>query len=423
MGKLKESDGSAFLETVKDWFAKADQSSLERYVSSFVGPVLDVQGFVRGDLNGHVIGLFEDRNRTKLLSLCYVVDPTESLCQTVKGKNYSVYLIKELKKTGLRWGILTNGNIWRLYNTKEKALYENFFEVNLSTVIENEDKLEAALFATLLNVQVFLVSESGNSSLDFSIYESEQTTKAIEEHLQNKMEDILGKICMGFIQSEGKKAYTDREKQVIFNNSIYFLYRLLFVLYAEARGFLPINNPKYKEKSITQLMETVDKSRIEGLPDPNGRSLWNVLSEVFNWINQGNRDLGIPPYNGGLFDDSEKPYLANHSINNAFLSDVLFNLGFKQEIDGVKKIRYDDLSVRHLGGLYEGILEYQLFIAPEQMVRRKQENVFKFIPSRLVGKIVRNDIVMKQGMYIFRSRVKNENYQEAIIPLSILSAT
>jgi hypothetical protein len=401
LAKFNESDGSGLFETVKDWFAKADRSSLGSYVSSFVGPVLDVQGFVRGDLSGNVIFLFEDRNRSRCLSLCYVVDSTESLDQTVKGKNFAVFLIKELKKAGLRWGILTNGRSWRIYYTKEKAVFENFFQIDLAQVIENRDKLEAALFVLFFNFQSFLLDGKNNCPLDSSKNESEDATRAIEEHLESKMEDILGKICVGFIESEGKKTYSENERRIIFNNSIYLLYRLLFVLYAEARGFLPVNNPQYKEKSVMRLMETVRKNKVEGLQDQQGRILWNTLSELFNWINQGNRALGIPPYNGGLFDDEEKPYLANHLINDAYLSDALFNLGFKEESSGIIQINYNDLSIRHLGGLYEGILEYQLFIAPERMVRRKQENVYKFIPVRSAGKIVRNDLVIEAGNVYF----------------------
>ena len=401
LAKLKDSDESAFFETLKEWFAKADMGSLINYVSSFVGPVLDVQGFVRGELSGNIISLFEDRNHTKPLSLCYVVDSAESLDQTVKGKNYAVSLIKELKLAGLRWGILTNGSSWRLYYTKEKALFETFFQIDIEKVVENKDKLETALFAQFFNSQSFFLDEKAKCHLDALRQESEEATREIEEHLQSKMEDILGKICMGFIKSEGKQSYTEEEKRAVFNNSIYLLYRLLFVLYAEARGFLPIQDPEYYEKSISKIMATVKDYHYKGAVNPREKVVWNSLSEVFNWINQGNHALGIPPYNGGLFDNDEKPYLANHSIDDAFLSEALFSLGYRERKDEVIPISYDDLSVRHLGSLYEGILEYQLFIAPERMVRRKEGNVYKFIPEHLAGKITRQDTVIEKGEVYF----------------------
>ena len=50
LAKLKDLDESSLLETLSEWFTKADKNSLGNYVSSFVGPVLDVQGFIRGEL-------------------------------------------------------------------------------------------------------------------------------------------------------------------------------------------------------------------------------------------------------------------------------------------------------------------------------------------------------------------------------------
>ena len=399
--KLKDSNESGILETLKDWFAKVDRSSLRNYVSSFVGPVLDAQDFVRGDLNGNIISLFEDRNRTKLLLLCYVVDSLESLDQTVKGKNYAVSLIKALKKAGLRWGVLTNGSSWRLYYTKEKALFETFFQIDLGRVIENKDKIDMALFVQFFNAPALMLDENGKCSLDTFRQESEEATKEIEEHLQGKMEDILGKICMGFIKSEGKQSYTEEEKRAVFNNSIYLLYRLLFVLYAEARGFLSIRDQEYYEKSISKIMVTVREYHCKGTANPLEKVLWNTLSEVFNWINQGNHALGIPPYNGGLFDNDEKTYLANHSIDDTYLSEALFSLGYREKKGEIIPISYDDLSVRHLGSLYEGILEYQLFIAPEKMVRRKEKDGYKFIPGRQAGKVTRTDTVIEKGAVYF----------------------
>ena len=401
LAKIQDSNGSSLLETLEEWFSKTDRSSLGNYVSSFVGPVLDVQGFVRGELSDNKIFLFEDRNRTKPLSLCYVVDSTESLDQTVKGKNYAVSLIKELKKAGLRWGILTNGSSWRLYYTKEKALFETFFQIDLGRVIENKDKREGALFTQFFNAQSFLLDEKGKCHLDRFRQESEEATREIEDHLQSKMEDILGKICMGFIKSEGKQSYTEEEKRAVFNNSIYLLYRLLFVLYAEARGFLPIQDPEYYEKSISKIMVTVREYHCKGVANPQQKVVWNTLSEVFNWINQGNHALGIPPYNGGLFDNDEKPYLANHSIDDAFLSEALFSLGYREKKDEIIPISYDDLSVRHLGSLYEGILEYQLFIAPEKMVRRKEKDGYKFIAETHAGKVTRTDTIIEKGEVYF----------------------
>jgi type I restriction-modification system DNA methylase subunit len=401
LAKLKEDQQTYLVETLKEWFDKTDSSSLKALVASFVGPVLDVLGHIRSELGENSLTLYSDRSRQKAVSLCYVVSPHESLDQTSKGRNYAVSLIIALRNIGLKWGILTNGLLWRLYCVKEKAPFETYFQVDLGEALQTRDSKETFLLAEFFGATAFLPSETSRCRLDVSRHESDEETREIEKHLESKIESILSKICMGFIESEGKKSYTEVEKRTVFNNSIYLLYRILFILYAEARGLLPLQNPEYYEKSLENLMSSAKENHFKGMADQNSKAMWNNLCELFDWINHGNRTLGILPYNGGLFDDSEKPYLANHVIHDAYLSEAIFSLGFRVERSNIVKINYNDLSVRHLGGLYEGILEYQLFIATERLVRRKEKDVYKFLPESAAGKITRADIVIEKGNIYF----------------------
>ena len=401
LAEFKEDQQAHLLGTLEEWFLRADKRSLSAYVASFIGPILDVLGNIRGELHENYLSLYEDRSRQKVVALCYVVSPDKSLDQTAKGTNYAVSLIIALKKVGLHWGILTNGLLWRIYYVKEKAPFETYFQVDLGETLRTRDSREIALFLNFFGNSAFLLNETGRCRLDDYRHESDEATREIEKHLESKIESILGKICMGFIESEGKKSYTEEEKRTIFNNSIYLLYRILFVLYAEARSLLPLQDPEYYKRSIENLMNIAKENHFKGISNPYSKEMWNSLCELFDWINQGNRVLGIPPYNGGLFNDGEKPYLASHVISDAYLSEAMFSLGFREEDGNATRINYNDLSVRPLGSLYEGILEFQLFIAPERMVRRKEENMYKFIPETLAGKITRKDIVIEKGEIYF----------------------
>jgi len=401
LAELKEDQQTYLVETLKEWLDKMDSSSLKALVTSFVGPVLDVLGHIRSELGENSLTLYSDRSRQNAVSLCYVVSPHESLDQTSKGRNYAVSLIIALRKIGLKWGILTNGLLWRLYCVREKAPFETYFQVDLGEALRTRDSKETFLLAEFFSATAFPPSETGTCRLDANRHESDEETKEIEKHLESKIESILSKICMGFIESEGKKSYTEDEKRVVFSNSIYLLYRILFALYAEARGLLPLQNREYYEKSMEKLMSIAKENHSKGVTDPHSREMWNSLCELFDWINRGNHALLIPPYNGGLFDDGEKPYLANHVIHDAHLSEALFSLGFREEHGKTARIDYNDLSVRPLGSLYEGILEYQLFLAPERMIRRKEENAYRFLPETLAGKVTRTDIVIEKGDIYF----------------------
>jgi hypothetical protein len=92
------------------------------------------------------------------------------------------------------------------------------------------------------------------------------------------------------------------------------------------------------------------------------KTYWSRLAGVFQAIGQGDDSLGIPPYNGGLFDPAAAPILARVQLPDAVVADVVFRLSHIDIGDGrpPKYINYRDLSVQQLGSVYERILEHGL---------------------------------------------------------------
>jgi len=86
-------------------------------------------------------------------------------------------------------------------------------------------------------------------------------------------------------------------------------------------------------------------------------------------------DLYIPAYNGGLFrtepdedDTTEARFLANHEVGDSYLAKVIELLTRSANGNGGKIfVDYSSLDVRHLGSIYEGLLEYKLSIADEPL--------------------------------------------------------
>jgi Eco57I restriction-modification methylase len=79
---------------------------------------------------------------------------------------------------------------------------------------------------------------------------------------------------------------------------------------------------------------------------------------IFDAIAKGNDSLGIPPYNGGLFDPVESPLLARIRLPDTVLAEVILALSHRREDWRLRYINYRDLSVQQLGSIYESILEY-----------------------------------------------------------------
>jgi hypothetical protein len=67
--------------------------------------------------------------------------------------------------------------------------------------------------------------------------------------------------------------------------------------------------------------------------------------------------MGLPPYNGGLFDDARPGQFSRLALSDAVLAPLLDAMS-REEQGGVRRwINYRDLSVQHLGGIYERLLE------------------------------------------------------------------
>ena len=115
--------------------------------------------------------------------------------------------------------------------------------------------------------------------------------------------------------------------------------------------------------------------------------MWDGLKRIWAWIDKGEPALGIPEYNGGLFDDEKADhldrdltYLREHVVEDAYLTEALVDLThLRTRGGGWRLLDYRDLSVRHLGSLYEGLLEYKLFVAAETLFERREGNDLRYL--------------------------------------------
>ena len=94
--------------------------------------------------------------------------------------------------------------------------------------------------------------------------------------------------------------------------ALIFLYRLLFVLYAEDRNLLPDERGPYKDFALTGLRDEIARKKANRERFSERSTLyWARLEAIFNAIREGDDTLGVPSsYNGGLFQATAAPILA-----------------------------------------------------------------------------------------------------------------
>jgi hypothetical protein len=340
--------------------------------------------------------------------ICLVVNDSDLGC-TIKGSHHQVNLIKRLQSASLHWGIITNGKHWRLCHAASATPYEVFLEIDLDGLLQSASPPDFVLFYLLFGHQAFMTRQTKindreqSIGLDLHLKNSEKCIDTVQRYLRSSIEEILQSLCLGFVQDEAVDIYTREDLDRIYCNAIFLLYRILFLFYVEAHEILPICDSTYRCLSLASIVEKARLYQQEGKHHEDAFSLWEQFTNLCKIVDKGEPKLGIRPYNGGLFSNKEHPYFQAHKITDAYLAPTLFALGYLPEKNkSVTLIDYSDLSVRHLGSLYESLLEYQLYlVTDEPIVVRESDGKRLHIPKSQAGTIRRNETVLEVGRIYF----------------------
>ena len=343
----------------------------------FEDVVLDTLGFEKeqdGEYRWVKVG------GTNSVALVYLLDKDCIVGSTVKGRYYAVDAVKKAAERNVSWVMITNGLEWRLFNTAGVSPYEHYFTVNIEEELEaGKADVSGHVFIYMFGADSFKAYGDGVLAIDVFKDKSDESEENVEDVLRSKAESILTGLCYGLKDNMNKQTFSEEDRKQIYEDAIILLYRLLFLGYAEARELLPVraDDPDYQD-SFTILCETAKGYYLESRLAEIGNDfdLWDRLdSQLRIYVDKN--------YNGGLFSNDDKPILKEYRIANKHLAPCLMELAYisGRGKDYSQKIEYKDLSVRNLGAIYEGLLEYQLFIADELMVQRKSKEKVAYIKA------------------------------------------
>jgi methylase of polypeptide subunit release factors len=404
-----------FMHGTREWFLQADLSSENSFVTSFIRPILQNQSLdltqIQSVSSAYTLAAPWDANQAQ--GILFVVPANQPLDGALqdgripKGQHWMVKAVDCARSLNIRWVVLTNARLWRILDAQGLRRYEAYLEIDLESLVQSttpgkEYDLAAYLFHSLFSLEKGFLhdAETGLCGLDQFAARSFHYTERTEQYLKYSVCDnldvpgggdgIIAQLCLGLVRASdpsGNYSITEEERNAIYRDATYLLYRLLFIFYAEARGLLPVGEPAYDEISLRQLVD--EAVNLQSNPDQAAEhptSLWEALLSLFNRIDVGDLVLHVPAFNGGLFDNAQRAYLNKYAIQNPYLADALVQLAFirdPRQPDRMDRIDYRDLSVRHLGNLYEGMIEYRLFIAEEDLLaRREKDGGIRYLPQK-----------------------------------------
>jgi len=331
--------------------------------------------------------------------------------------------VDDLTTGKLRWGILTNGARWRLYYQGARSVSEHFFEINLATVLDlpgyNEGHFALApgerrhwlrVFALIFRREAFLPGAADPRTFH---------QRALEEgkFYEKRVAANLSELVFGQVFPELARAIAaaapDAPLQEVREAALILLYRLLFLLYAEDRDLLPVRDERYDDYGLRDRVRG-DVGRRKDRNDVFSASAaryWSTIDDLCRAISQGDASIGLPPYNGGLFDRVSTPLLTRIRLGDQVVADVIDALSFERTPDGRRYINYRDLSVQQIGSIYERLLEHEVIRDGEEITIRP--NIFArkgsgsyYTPDDLVGLIVKETIgpLVRSRLDVFTSR-------------------
>jgi hypothetical protein len=293
--------------------------------------------------------------------------------ETRDNPSFQIWLY--LQQTRDRWGLLSNGRLWRVFSRDH--YFDIFFEVDLVKILEDGDYPTFLYFFHFFSRRAFTRRTDGESFLDKTLEKSLQQSKDVGNSLKENVYRAMRILAQGFVEVDSNRIDKLQPEMLerVQQNTMRLLYRLLFILYAEGRGLF--RDPRYFESglSLRELKGEIARRKDRGQPVLQASNeFWDRLQRLFKIVDLGSTaagfsEISIPPYNGGLFDPERNPFLASKSLGNRAIGEAIDLLSRAELEDGkLGFVDYSTLEIRHLGGIYEGLLEYHIRVAVEPMV-------------------------------------------------------
>ena len=295
---------------------------------------------------------------------------------------------------GIRWGMLTNGGVWRLYDHRARPRASGYFEADLADILNPGSEELLRTFYLLFHRDSFTLWQGRTTTfLEDALAEGRRYEEQVAQDLSGVVfESVFPSLVEALADATGGPLPQVRQAALV------FLYRLLFVLYAEDRGLLPVNDSRYDDYGLRKRVrdDIADRRANGDAFSTAATNYYDHLITLFRLIDKGDVSIGLPPYNGGLFAPEAAPLLGAARLSDAEIAPMVFGLSHGRGIHGAghRFVNYRDMSVQQLGSIYERLLEQEpvrddtgkIVVRPNPYARKDSGSFFT--PQELVDLII-----------------------------------
>ena len=256
----------------------------------------------------------------------------------------------------IRWGVLTNGRLWRLYDHRSRPRASGYFEADLQQILDADDDDALRRFFLFFRREAFTLRPGSTTTfLESAIAEGRRYEEQIAQDLSGVVfERVFPSLVQALADASGESLPQVRQAALV------FLYRLLFVLYAEDRGLLPVNDIRYDDYGLRKRVRDDIAGRMadQDTYSSIASNYYDRLMTLFKLIDKGDPSIGLPPYNGGLFASEAAALLERVRLADSEVAPIIYGLSHTRDPRaGRRFVNYRDMSVQQLGSIYERLLE------------------------------------------------------------------
>jgi hypothetical protein len=260
-----------------------------------------------------------------------------------------------------RWSFCCNATTLRIVDS-QRTWARRYLEFDLSVLGHDEDA--AALLWALARADAMAGSPPLlDRAVELSAQHGVTVCRALGKGVLDAVRELFGAMSNGRIAMS---------PHAVLDDSLTVLYRVLFLLFAEARGLVPLWHPIYRDRySIGTIVSALLSGR-------RYRGLWQAMRAISRLVSTGCMagELKVTAFNGRLFSAEPATTFDRVRVSDDVLRRALLSVSTTMESrssGGRVLIGYRDLDVEQLGAVYEHVLEYEPAPANAAALKRTRD--------------------------------------------------
>jgi hypothetical protein len=272
---------------------------------------------------------------------------------------FDSYLLFDLEALFTATGTGSHKNLLALfYALLAKKQFISDTESILAGLEEDAHKASYGVTATLKSAVIYAVEELANEAINYK--------RANTQTIEAKKEIIT-------------LLDNDNFAKELKDECLNFVYRLLFLFYAESREdleILPIKDSTYQKGYSLEMLRDLEMVALTTESSRNGFFFSKSLWKLFDFLHEGSdkkNGFEMRALDSPLFNNDALKHLKGIEFRNVVLQEIVVRLSLSERTKskGRGRISYSNLGVNQLGSVYESLLSYSGFFAREELIEVK----------------------------------------------------